>query len=80
VDKYADPVTCACLNPPHDRHYFVPGLLRQRGISQMITSLWVFDACGNMSLGSVVLAFLYMERYKVSTMRTSQFRRHNTLL
>ena len=33
-----------------------------------------FDACGVMSWGSVVLAFLYRELYKVSLMRTSQFR------
>jgi len=39
-----------------------------------------FDACGAMSWGHVVLAFLYMELYKVSTMRISEFCGRGTLL
>jgi len=39
-----------------------------------------FDACSDMSWGSIVLAFLYKELYKVSTMRTSQFHGNSTLL
>jgi len=39
-----------------------------------------FDACGAMFLGSVILAYLYRELYKISTMQTSQFRDPQTLL
>ena len=39
-----------------------------------------FDACGVMSWGSTVLAFLYRELYKVATMQTTQIQGHSTLL
>jgi len=39
-----------------------------------------FDACGAMSWGRAVLAFLYRELYKVAMMQTIQFQGHNTLL
>jgi len=39
-----------------------------------------FDACGDLSWGSAVLALLHMSLYKVSMMRTSQFSMRSTLL